>query len=506
MGIFGNGITQNSPIIAIDEFTSNGTWYCCSGMNCAQVITVGGGGGGGGGIVNLSLYHMAGGAGGGAGGVVVKSWEAWRLGATEDVVIGAGGVGGAESTTCIQEFGNPGGDGGNTSFGALQVSCGGAGGAGGYSCGIDIVRPGGAGGGSSINGKSFPNAAGASTNVGCLSENGEEFISSPGGGGAGFSINLDLCDPSVPNSTEGAGSTFYGIELGAGGGGGPFDFPGYPAVGYGGGGGGGSANYNPSTCGQAGGDGYQGIAKIIQYCGTAFPVPPEPCAQIFTEPGTWACCTGAIYIEVIAIGAGGHGGVGGPDPTGQRFAGSAGGAGGGGGGYSFCTLLSFGATECVIVGYQSDTCFGSSVVATRGQNGAGGFYSVGFNASMPGGAGGTGNVTMGAAGGGSYYDGGFVIMCAGDGANGTGAGGGGAAGRGCLMNNFSPVSGNIASGGFGASPYGLTGGDGGNATSTAGQPGQPYGAGGAGGSVPGQLGGTGSPGIIKIIQHFYVPI
>ena len=507
MGIFGNGITQNQPIIAVDTFTTDDTWYCCTGTNCIKVLTVGGGGGGGGGVVQLSLRHVSGGAGGGAGGVVVCDWPAWRFGATEPVVVGAGGAGGACSTTCVQTFGNPGSQGGDSCFSDLQVANGGEGGQGGYSSDVNLVRLGGAGGNSSPNGGNVCLADNTFNN--CPTPGGAAY-QRPSGGGAGLGVNYDNPPSlSVPATPGGACYTsMLGVCLGIGGNGGGYEQPGENGVGYGAGGGGGSgyANAIPGTCGYEGGNGEPGVVKVIQYTGEPFPTPPEPCAQIFTEPGTWACCTGAIFIEVIAIGAGGHGGVGGPNPTGQRYAGSAGGAGGGAGGYSFCTLLSFGATECVIVGYESDTRFGSSVVATRGQNGGNGFYSVGFNASMSGGAGGTGNSAMGAAGGGSYYDGGFVVMCAVDGANGTGGGGGGAAGRGCLMNNFSPVSGNIASGGIGSDPYGLTGGDGGNATTTVGEPGQLYGAGGAGGSVAGQLGGTGAPGIIKIIQHFYVPI
>ena len=494
MGIFGNGIAQNQPIIASDVFTSDDTWYCCTGTNCIKVLTVGGGGGGGSGVVQLSLNRVTGGAGGGAGGVVVCDWPAWRFGACECVIVGAGGAGGAASTTCARDPGNPGDPGGDSCFGALQIGSGGDGGLGGYSDNIDVIRVGGAGGNGSPNGGNI--------NVGCANTPGGAAYQKPGAGGAGWSVNYDLPTCSVEASGGGECTTcILGVPLGCGGAGAPYNDYGRPGCGYGAGGGGGAGYANPSGYGSEGGAGAPGVVKVIQYTGEPFPTPPEPCAQTFTESGTWACCTGAIFIEVIAIGAGGHGGVGNNTPT-ERFAGSAGGAGGGGGGYSFCTLLSFGATECVIVGYQSDTCFGSLVTATRGQNGANGQCQVSFDFSQSGGAGGTGNVAMGGAGGGTNYS--NFGICAGDGQ--SCITGGGAAGRGQCTVQFSVLNGNIASGGTGSDPYGLTGGDGGNATSTAGQPGTVYGGGGAGGSVPGQLGATGAPGIIKIIQHFYVPI
>jgi hypothetical protein len=496
MGIFGNGITQNQPIIAVDTFTSDNTWSCCPGTNCIKVLTVGGGGGGGGGVVQLSLNRVTGGAGGGAGGVVVCDWPAWRFGTEECVIVGAGGAGGAYSDNCFQDPGNPGDPGGDSCFGALQIGAGGDGGEGGYSDNIDVIRVGGAGGNGSPNGGNI--------NVGCANTPGGAAYQKPGAGGAGWSVNYDLPTCSVEPTVGGECYTsILGVCLGLGGFGAGYSSAGSPGCGYGAGGGGGAGYGNAgSPYGTEGGAGDQGVVKVIQYTGEPFPTPPEPCAQTFTESGTWACCTGAIYIEVIAVGAGGHGGVGNNTPT-ERFAGSAGGAGGGAGGFSCATLLSFGATECVIVGYNSDTCFGSSVVAYRGQNGGNGFCSVSFDASMPGGAGGTGSTVNGAPGGGTNYS--STVVYAGNGGSCT-FGGGGAAGQGKYTCQFGLLSSNLAVGGVGNTSFGLTGGYGGDATTTAGQPGQPYGAGGAGGSVPGQLGGTGSGGIIKIIQHFYVPI
>lgn len=229
---------------------------------------------------------------------------------------------------------------------------------------------------------------------------------------------------------------------------------------------------------------------------TASP-PPPPVEQLFTANGTWSCCTGAVCIEVIAIGAGGCGGQGATIGS-STTEGSGGGGGGGAGGVSISTFSSgFGSTQCIIVG-STDSCFGSLVVAKRGCNGANGFGPTFSGSTTLGGQGGTGNFANGGAGGNSSWDSANLTATA---TNGSSVGGG-AGGRSVFFRFGTCTFSNTASGGAGSTICGLARGAGGNGTTSTGCIGQTYGGGGAGGSTPSFIGGAGGPGVVKVIQYF----
>ena len=237
------------------------------------------------------------------------------------------------------------------------------------------------------------------------------------------------------------------------------------------------------------------ILTGIGIIGSQCQAPLTPVVQCFTTNGTWSCCTGAVCVQVVAIGAGGNGGNGG-NGTGTNNTASGGGGGGGGGGVSICTLTSgFGTSQSIVVG-STDSCFGTLVSATKGATGQDGFTAAGGAASVSGGAGGAGNCLNGGAGGGFSYNP-FSVTAQ----NGNSRSGGGA-GRGYYVRFGSCTFSGISTGGAGSTICGFTLGAGGDATSTTGCAGINYGGGGAGGSVPGNSGGHGGSGIIQVTQYF----
>ena len=235
--------------------------------------------------------------------------------------------------------------------------------------------------------------------------------------------------------------------------------------------------------------------------------------ECFTSNGTWSCCPGTTCIEVVAIGAGGRGGTGGGDIGFNKS--SLGGGGGGGGGVSICTLTSgFGTSQCVIVGSNSNSCFGSLVVATKGANGVIGLTNTTVGTSNACAAGGTGNFATGGFGGNSCAVNG--VGCGGAGEAGSNSPGGGGAGSQTYLQQTPTCykGGAGGAGGAGATLCGITlgaGGAGGNAgytgvTCAIAQGGCSYGGGGGGGGartefVQCQTGQSGGPGIIKVTQY-----
>jgi hypothetical protein len=256
--------------------------------------------------------------------------------------------------------------------------------------------------------------------------------------------------------------------------------------------------------------------------------------DIFTNNGTWSCCTGAQRINVIAIGGGG-GGYSSfyTNAWAGGFVANTGGAGGAGGDIEICDIYSgFGSSQCVIIGAggASDTpgatsCFGSLVVAgggavgegtqsynggatpgtatalgglggTNGCNGGNSFGCAadlggsGFksqNNGLPGSSARSKSPSGGGGGSVSTCDGGITIYC----------GNGGAGGNRQIWAGVI-----LGPGGAGANSVICTSGSGSSASG--------YGAGGGGAAniaIPGGLcflgqGGCGSQGVVIVTQFF----
>jgi hypothetical protein len=107
--------------INLQVFTASATYTPTSGMKNCLVFSTGGGGGGGG--ADSDGSSAQGGGGGGAGATCIERFDAATIGASQTVTIGAGGTAGANT-------GGNGGNGGDTTFGALHTAGGGSGGTG----------------------------------------------------------------------------------------------------------------------------------------------------------------------------------------------------------------------------------------------------------------------------------------------------------------------------------------------------------------------------------------
>ena len=243
-------------------FTANGTWSCCSGATCIEVVAVAGGGGGGPGSPgtssNASTCMRSGGPGGGAGGVVVCTLTS-GFGTSQCVIIGTGGAAGVGGSNL---FGTPtcsGGNGGASCFGALVVATGGGGGQPGQSATWSPGRciSGGVGGNDSPNG-----AYACVSNVYGENGSGGSATGKPGSGGAGFGSGYQTAEPETGG---GGGSTICGITLGNGGNGGGGGAAGSNGSGFGAAGGGGSKPNDYFCNSFNGGAGAAGIIQVTQY-------------------------------------------------------------------------------------------------------------------------------------------------------------------------------------------------------------------------------------------------
>lgn len=273
----------------IQTFTSNGTWTKPAGARIVDVYVFGAGGGGGSGNRSGSS-DKAGGAGGG-GGFAYKRILASALSSSETVTVGTGGAGGA-SVTGSNANGNPGSDGGDSSFGTsvLVLAEGGSGG----DYGDGVEGTGGAGGSSNFG--EITESGGDGGGSGGSPSSTSTLISPRGGGragegagdgtaGGGFTTNYVKAGGAGGTNPGGAGtdgsSTNAGLLIGGvgGGGGGGFadgggggdDGGAGGAGGFPGGGGGAGAGTNSGVSGGsdndsgAGGAGADGLVVVITY-------------------------------------------------------------------------------------------------------------------------------------------------------------------------------------------------------------------------------------------------
>ena len=278
--------TSAVPVAPVEQtFTASGTWSCCPGTVCIEVIAVGGGGGGnGGGVCNIAGNRAnAGGQGGAGGSFVIATLTAGQVPSSTCVIIGAAGSGAAATTTA--GYGCAGTKGGDTCFGSCLVAGGGCAGEngnppprlGGYS-NVTYGGINGCGGKPSV--AVITSGTGTATLGNCggemvatcytpqaaLSGGGGQggLISGKGGGGAGAIAKDGFSNLYCGLGGAGAiGFTCCGITLGDGGNGAnATDCAGSSATGYGAGGGGSSASL---TCSPAAGNGGAGVLKVIQY-------------------------------------------------------------------------------------------------------------------------------------------------------------------------------------------------------------------------------------------------
>lgn len=199
------GIIRRNRLV----ITSSTTYNPTAGLVDCDVELVGGGGGGGGVANSASGGSSLSGSGGG-GGYCRKLFTAAAIGASQSVVIGAGGSAGSPTPTV-------GGTGGNSTFGSLTASGGaggsiGSGGSGGAATGGDFNIPGQNGGsGSNAGIVSFAPVIppGGHSMLGFGSPGTQSTASPAGQGGVGY------------GGGGGAASSFNGAGAQAGGGGTP---------------------------------------------------------------------------------------------------------------------------------------------------------------------------------------------------------------------------------------------------------------------------------------------
>lgn len=273
------------PPPVVQCFTSNGTWSCCTGATCIEVVAIGAGGGGdGGGVCNLIFNKgNAGGPGGAGGSFIIAILSGAQVPASTCVIIGAAGLG--APATNSNGNGCQGTKGGDTCFGSCLVAGGGCPGNNGSPPprlgGYVVVTYGGinsCGGKPSLatittgTGTATLGNCGGGMNATCFTplsalagQPGESSLVSGRGGGAGGSImgnNAGVCCCGV-GGAGGANFTCCGLTIGGGGAG--ANAPscgGFNAIGCGGGGG---SSAGSLSCSAPGGNGGAGIMQVTQF-------------------------------------------------------------------------------------------------------------------------------------------------------------------------------------------------------------------------------------------------
>ena len=133
------GLASSGSLVEI--FTSGGNYQKKSWAQKVTVICIGAGGGGGSGARRPTNATAAGGGGGGGGGAIVMStFDNSILSATTGITVAA--VGSAGTYPAVDGNGNPGGVGGDASFGSLLRAPGGRGGSGGATTALAAVNGG----------------------------------------------------------------------------------------------------------------------------------------------------------------------------------------------------------------------------------------------------------------------------------------------------------------------------------------------------------------------------
>jgi len=274
----------------VDVISGSQSWTKPAFAKKVSVYLLPGGGGGGSGARRATTSNRCGGAGGSSCGYTSAAFDATYLSSSISVTIGAGGATGSSVTT-DDTNGNPGGNGGLSSFGSyLATGINGYGNGGGTSTSVTATPPFGAAGflvvtttfegrsGTTTTGTSFLSSglgfntmlgggggAGAAANI-TTTTNGGQVTSSnwttiiptitfgtPGtnGGNGGNGSNNQIGNYLYLNTGGGGGSYKTGQATGNGGNGG-----------YGAGGGGGAASDNGFASG-AGGKGGDGLCIVI---------------------------------------------------------------------------------------------------------------------------------------------------------------------------------------------------------------------------------------------------
>jgi hypothetical protein len=198
--ILGGTLSQfTGRILAVQSFTTTGTYTPTTGALSALVVCVGAGGGGGG--TGIIATGAVGGGGGGSGGYS-QHFISGTL-ATQTVTIGAGGTAGPGAF----DAGGNGGNGAATSFGALCIANGGSGGPGASATAYTIVNGGAGATAGTGNIAVAPGADGGMNNIVWVSP-----FTSIGGIGAASKMSGSTNTPPIilNGNTNGVAGKVYG--------------------------------------------------------------------------------------------------------------------------------------------------------------------------------------------------------------------------------------------------------------------------------------------------------